>query len=153
LPYFTGFSLGTTNVFYDLYFLWASFDGTTNEPVVFPNGTSIANLENEVLVQISPASPLPDGTNGVPYSFTYTNSAGIAFTNTFTATGGSFQPPFTWSWTPAVAETLPPGLALSAGGTISGTPTAGQTGTFDFTVQLTDSLARSVQWPYSITIH
>jgi hypothetical protein len=141
-PYFNGFTplsiFNFTNAFYAAYFLWAQFDGSTNEPVVFPDGTSIANLESEALVHVSPPI-LASGTKGAAY---------VAVT--FTATGGSFQPPFTWSWTPAVGETLPPGLVLSAGGTLSGTPT--QSGIFDFTVQLTDSLARSVQWNYSITI-
>jgi len=117
---------------------WASFDSSTNDPVVYPNGTSIQNLENQILVQISPTS-LPNGTNGVSYPAT-----------TFVASGGSFQPPFTWSWTPTVGETLPPGLTLSSGGTLSGTPT--QSGTFDIVIQLTDSLSRTVQWDYSITI-
>ena len=34
---------------YGRYFIWGSFDGTTNDPVVYPNGTSIQNLENQVL--------------------------------------------------------------------------------------------------------
>jgi hypothetical protein len=36
---------------YGRYFIWGSFDGTTNDPVVYPNGTSIQNLENQVLGQ------------------------------------------------------------------------------------------------------
>ncbi len=31
------------------YFAWASFDGTTNPPVVFPSGVSITNLESQFL--------------------------------------------------------------------------------------------------------
>ncbi|MDD5139316.1 MAG: hypothetical protein PHY43_03530 [Verrucomicrobiales bacterium] len=114
---------------------WGSFDGSTNAPVVYPNGTSIENLANQVLVQISPAS-LPVGTNGVAYPAT-----------TFIATGGAFSPPFDWSLS---SGSLPSGLTLSSGGTISGTPT--QTGTFDFTLQLTDVVSRSVQWNYSLII-
>jgi hypothetical protein len=114
---------------------WGSFDGTTNDPVVYPNGTSIANLANQVLVQITPAT-LPDGTNGVVYP-----------TTTFVATGGAFTPPFIWS---LPTGGLPSGLTMSSGGTISGTPT--QSGTFDFTLQLTDVVSRSVQWNYSLTI-
>jgi len=150
--YFTGFAPLTTvaSEFYDFYFVWAQFNGSTNEPAVFPSGTSIANLENEALIRISPGSPLPDGTNGVPYSFVYTNSSGTVYTNTFTATGGAFMQPFTWS-----ASGLPPNLVLATdangNGKLSGTPA--QSGTFDFTVQLTDALSRSVQWNYSITIH
>jgi Putative Ig domain len=46
---------------------------------------------------------------------------------------------------------LPPGLTLSSAGTLSGTPT--QSGTFDTVViKLTDSLSRTVQWTYTITI-
>lgn len=30
-------------------FLWGSFDGTTNAPIVYPSGTSIVNLENLIL--------------------------------------------------------------------------------------------------------
>jgi hypothetical protein len=143
-PYFTE-SPGTdgNDLFYALYFVWSSFDGTTNDPVVYPNGMSIQNLENEVLVQITPAG-LPNGTNGTAYPAV-----------TFTATGGAFtySPAPTWSVTglpSAPSSVLPPGLALSSGGKISGTPT--QSGTFDFYLIMTDSLGRSVQWFYSITI-
>ncbi len=38
-------------------FLWGSFDGTTNAPVVYPNGTSLENLANEAVIQISPPPP------------------------------------------------------------------------------------------------
>ena len=51
---------------------------------------------------------------------------------TLQATGG--VPPFTWTVT---SGSLPTGLALAANGAISGAPTA--TGTFDFTVEVTDS--------------
>jgi hypothetical protein len=112
---------------------WGSFDSSTNAPVVYPNGISIQNLENQVLVQLVPAS-LANGTSGVAYPATQ-----------FTATGGSFSPPFTW-----LATGLPPGLTMSAGGIISGTPQ--QSGTFNVIIQLTDSNSRSVQWNYSITI-
>ncbi len=127
------------------FFAWGSFDGTTNDPIVYPNGTSIANLANQVLVQIVPAA-LPNGTNGVAYPI-----------QSFGITGGAFTPPYTWSLA-AGSGGLPPGLALNPNGTITsptsnvtpGTPTL--SGTFDFTLQLTDALARSIQWTYSITI-
>jgi hypothetical protein len=113
----------------------ATFDGSTNPPVIYPDGTSIGNLANEVLVNITPAS-LPAGTNNVAYA-----------TTTFVATGGPFVAPFTWS---LPSGGLPSGLSLSSGGTISGTPA--QSGTFDFTLQLTDSLSHTVQWNYALTI-
>jgi len=119
---------------------WASFDASTNDPVLYPNGTSIANLQNQILIQISPPPPaLPDGTNGVAYPAT-----------PFTASGGAFSPPFTWGLVPGLGA-LPPGMSLSGAGTLSGTPT--QAGTFDFTIQLTDSLGRSVNWHYTLIIH
>lgn len=133
-PYFTE-TLGTDLLdgFYDYYFVWASFDATTNAPVVFPNGTSIDTLQNGIMIQLTPAV-LPIGYLGWPYTPT-----------TITASGGSFIAPFTWT-----AVGLPDGLVLSSDGTLSGLPT--QSGTFTFILTLTDSLSRSVQWNYSITI-
>jgi len=119
---------------------WASFDASTNDPVLYPNGTSIANMQSQILVQVSPPPPvLPDGTNGVAYP-----------PIVFTASGGAFSPSFTWGLVSGLG-TLPSGMSLSGAGTLSGTPT--QTGTFDVTIQLTDSLGRPVNWNYSITIH
>lgn len=135
-PYFNETPGNVADTYYTFYFLWASYDGTTNAPVVYPNGTSIDNLENQIFVQVTPAS-VPDGINGEPYPPT-----------TFTATGGSFSPPFTWSL--AFGSALPAGMTLSSDGTLSGTPT--QSGSFDFTLQLTDSLGRSVQFNYTLTI-
>ncbi|MGO9586448.1 MAG: Ig domain-containing protein [Limisphaerales bacterium] len=116
-------------------YIWGSFDGSTNVPVIYPNGTSIATLESEALIQISPVT-LPDATSGTPYSVT------------LSVTGG--QPPYTWMLA-TNSPALPTALSLSAGGVISGTPN--ESGTFDFTVQMNDSSARSVQMPYSLTIH
>ena len=117
---------------------WASFDDTTNDPVVYPNGTSLANLVNQVLIQVSPAA-LANGTNGVAYGpvqFTVSN------TTRFTA-------PLTWS-----ATGLPPGLTVDASGVLSGTPVqqAPSPLVYDITLILTDSLSSSVQWNYPIII-
>jgi hypothetical protein len=134
-PYFNETPGGDiSDLFYLTYFVWANFDGTTNAPVVFPDGTSVDNLQRQVLTQISPTT-LPTITQGTTY-------ANIA---TFTATGGGFSPPYTWS-----ASGLPDGLTITSSGTLHGTPT--QTGTFDFVLILTDSLGRSGQWGYPITI-
>ncbi len=115
--------------------IWGSFDGTTNAPIVYPNGTSVENLENQILIQISPTT-LPDGavSNGYP-------------TTTFTANGG--QPPYSWGLAPG-SPGLPPGLTLSSGGTISGTPTLD--GIFDFVLQLSDSAGTVVDYNLAITI-
>jgi len=64
------------------------------------------------------ASSLPDATNGTPY------------TTSVSATGAVSYAVFSGS--------LPPGLTLSSGGALSGTPTA--TGSFAFTVRATGSV-------------
>jgi hypothetical protein len=120
-------------------FIWGSFDGSTNAPVVYPNGTDIANLAAEALIQILPTT-LPNATNGTFYSVT------------LSATGG--QPSYTWSRASSSAG-LPTGLTLSSSGVISGTPT--ESGTFDdIVIQVTDSsypTPLTVQFNYSIIIN
>jgi hypothetical protein len=59
-------------------------------------------------------------------------TAGTAYSATLAATGGTT--PYSWS---LASGGLPAGLGLSAGGVISGTPTA--TGTASFSVKVTDS--------------
>ncbi|MBI1686132.1 putative Ig domain-containing protein [Caulobacter hibisci] len=72
--------------------------------------------------------------------------AGTAYNQTFTSTGG--VAPRTYGWT----GTLPPGLTLSTSGGLSGTPTT--TGSFSFTVTVTDSSGNSYNASnaYSITV-
>ena len=115
---------------------WASFDSSTNLPILYPNGTSIQELENQMAISISPTS-LPDGANTVAYP-----------TTTFSATGGTS--PYTWS---LETGTLPPsGLIFSSAGVLSGTPSGNSPGIYDFTIQVTDSLGRTVALNYTITI-
>lgn len=121
--------------------IWASFDATTNPPFVY--GMDLQNLGNQAIIQITPPPPfLPDGTNGMAYP-----------TTPFSATGGAFSLPFTWT-----ATGLPQGLSFISNpdstATLSpGPDTPVQSGTFDITVQMTDSLGRPVTWNYTITIH
>jgi hypothetical protein len=116
---------------------WGSFDGSTNDPVIYPNGTSIANYINQIMMRIGP-SVLPPATNGVPY------------TSSFSVIGG--QPPFTWSLASGSAG-LPAGLTLSPGGVVSGTPTGVTFATqFDFTVRATDVNFRTVEAPVTLII-
>ena len=118
--------------------IWGSFDGSTNAPVVYPNGTSIANLAAEALIQISPTT-LPDATTTNVYNVVLSAAGGTA--------------PYAWSLASG-SPALPANLTLSSGGVISGTPN--QSGTFDFIIQMTDSSVPtpdSVQMNYSITIH
>jgi Putative Ig domain len=59
------------------------------------------------------------------------DQAGVAYTSTLTATGGTA--PYSWTAT----STLPPGLTLSSAGVLSGTPTAA--GGYNITVSVSDS--------------
>lgn len=121
---------------------WASFDGTTNAPVVYPNGTSIANIENQLIISFSPtpAAGLPNAVTNTAYSVN------------FTATGATW--PYSWSLAPG--SLLPSGLSftqVSAAGVLSGTPAAGSAGTYDFEIQLTDAANRVVVYSYTLTIN
>ena len=118
--------------------IWGSFDGTTNAPVVYPNGTDLTNLESQVFITISPVTPA------------LTSAAvGVAYSNIFTVVSGA-TPPYTWS-VPFGSPALPPGLILSSTtGVISGTPIVA--GTYDFEIRMNDAAGRYVQRPYEITI-
>lgn len=76
---------------------------------------------------------LPGGVTGVPWSQVLSTDAGSA--------------PFTWSVT---AGALPAGLTLSAGGTLSGTPSAA--GTSTFTLTAADSAGCTGSRSYTVTV-
>ena len=76
---------------------------------------------------------VPPGTQSVPYS------------TTLAAVGGTA--PYTWS---LASGSLPPGLAISSTGTISGTPTS--PGTFSFTIEATDAVSGTATETYTITV-
>jgi hypothetical protein len=77
---------------------------------------------------------LPVGGTGQPYGPV-----------TFTGSGGT--PPYRWS---ACNRPLPPGLALSPGGTLSGTPT--QPGTYAFDVCLSDSTGAQTSKSFTLVV-
>ena len=117
-------------------------DGTqySRNAALLTNGKAISCTEGDP----PPPPPLtittttlPGGTVGQPYS------------QSVTATGGAA--PYSWS---VLSGSLPPGLALSPTGTpsatLSGTPTT--QGTFNFTVQVTDTASATDTQALSITI-
>jgi hypothetical protein len=110
-----------------------SFAGTTNPPVVYPDAATLAALENQALMPISPNS-LNAGNVGVPY------------TVQFSSLGGQGQLTFTLA---PGSNPLPSGFTL-ASGTLSGTPTVD--GTFEFTVRLTDATGRITDRLYTLVI-
>ena len=83
-------------------------------------------------IKISPAS-LPNGTVGTAYSQGLSSSGGTS--------------PYSYSTS---SGTVPPGLALSSTGTLSGTPTA--SGGFSFSVTATDADSCTGNISYSVTI-
>jgi hypothetical protein len=127
----TALTLGSAGQF----FIWGSFDETTNPPVVYPDGTSIDNLISQVLIQVSP-STLPNATNGTSYDVILSASNG--------------QPPFTYA---IVSGSLPNGLTISSSGEISGTPAGNASSIYNFTIELTDINGRATDFNYSITIN
>jgi hypothetical protein len=92
-----------------------------------------------------PSAPLAVTTTSLPGRYTtipYQGSSPVGVN----VTGGT--PPYTWTVT---AGALPAGLSLGSGtGYITGTPTVA--GTYNFTVQVTDSAAGSVSAPLTIVI-
>ena len=97
------------------------------------NGTQTFTLTVNpaaVAVGITTTSPLTAATQGTAYSVNVTATGGVT--------------PYTW--TLATGSNLPAGLTLTSGtpfATISGTPTA--TGTFQFTLKVTDSTKPTAQ--------
>jgi hypothetical protein len=76
----------------------------------------------------------------------FTGTAGSAYNQTFTATGG--VPPYQWS----IASGNTDGLALNAStGTLQGTPTSA--GTFTFVAKVADSSNDSATQQFSLTVN
>jgi hypothetical protein len=147
--YLNPFFLNTTNATYGedtgtLIFIWGSFDGTTNYPTIYPEGTSINDLADQVLLYATTAS-LPAGSVGVPYA----QVGGLPVQ--FTVSGGTA--PYTWEIVSSPDYPgLPPGLSLNRNTAIvSGTPTL--PGEFPFILRITDAGARSSDWNYAIIIN
>jgi large repetitive protein len=82
---------------------------------------------------VSTTSPLPNGEVNLPYSGSLLVTGGVA--------------PYTWT---IQSGTLPPGLNISAGGIMSGSPTA--LGTSNFTLKVTDSFGGTATRVFTLTI-
>jgi len=114
-----------------VYFVFGSFDGTTNAPIVYPSYRSIVDMENQVLMQVSPRT-INVGTNG-------------DFNIQLTGAGGS--PPYTWAVAPG--SSLPNGLTLSPSGEVTGTASGGAP--VSFVVRMTDIGGRHTDEQVTIT--
>jgi hypothetical protein len=115
-------------------------------------GNTTAGRSNDNLVDQHCRRPIEDLDNWfwIETPWLLPGAMGTAYSATLTARGG--RTPYTWSVTQGA---LPTGLSLNPGtGAISGTPSA--SGTYGFTVRVTDATAapntRTATETYSITI-
>jgi hypothetical protein len=77
---------------------------------------------------------------------------GVVYPQQQLVAAGGAPPYMNWSWTPAPASSVPPGLSLGAStGAITGTPTA--PGVYSFVVTVTDSLGVMASQTFSIAIN
>ncbi len=112
--------------------------GPTTFNVQLTDATGVTATQTFLLtvvtgLRISTTSPLPIGEVNIPYSQTFAVSGGVA--------------PYTWL---VIGGGLPPGVTLAASGLLSGTPTSG--GSFNFTVQATDSNHTTASAAFAVTI-
>jgi hypothetical protein len=91
-------------------------------------------------ITISPVSTAPFITSAAPSNGT----VGVGYSHTYTATGDA---PITFSLT---SGSLPPGLVLSSGGLLSGTPTT--TGSYSGVVTASNGILPDATQAFSITI-
>ncbi len=90
------------------------------------------------------ASPAPLAITKLPF---HAGEVGLAYAAvTLGAAGG--LPPYSWSF---ASGSLPPGLSLSAGGSVSGSPT--KAGSFGFYVRVADSAGGSVSAKATIAVY
>lgn len=147
-----------------------TWNGTSWSFVPSPNPSSDFNdllaascLQSSMFCDTAGTYAPPDSSNynmvetDVPLAITTTSvpagSVGFAYSTTLDASGAN--PPYKWR---VVSGNLPPGLKLAkASGSISGTPH--QSGTFSFTVQVTDTkttnaprLQQTASSAFSITV-
>jgi hypothetical protein len=121
---------------------WSASPGTITSTGLY-QAPAVATGTSATVTATSNADPTKSGKAsvtikplGLPVAVTTTSisgaTSGAAYSATLAATGGTTP----YSWTLA-SGTLPTGITLQSTGVISGTTS--QTGTFSFTVQVTDS--------------
>src|ERR1039458_330430 len=115
--------------------IWASYDDSTNAPIVYPNGTSIASVESQMMMQVTSVSLPPAEVR-------------TAYSTQLTGTGGA-GPPYTWSLAPD-SPALPSGLVLTLDGRLAGVPAT--TGIYYFFVQMTGSDGGFTVWQVTLTV-
>jgi len=120
-----------------------------------PSTPGISNFTVTVTDNLGSASskPLQLTING-PLTITTTSpllpgEVGASYSTTLTASGGTGTG-YTWSLT---SGTMPPGLTLSGGGSITGMPSSTTGSPFSFTVTVMDSGSNTVSKPFSLSVN
>jgi hypothetical protein len=126
-----------------------SFAATSTQATISGTPTT-AGTTNNIIIDVKD-SEQPAVTQKITYSITITSTTALSITTTSPLTGATLGTAYSatvtasggvtpYTWTVATGSTLPAGLTLasaSPSATISGTPTV--TGTFQFTLKVTDS--------------
>jgi hypothetical protein len=128
----------------------ASIAGTPTAPGQFSFDlevvdTALTNAAGSFVIVVQPAQPLTITATSLPDS-----TVGSTYNQVIATSGGSLSG---YSWAVA-AGALPQGLSLGASGTngvLQGSPTLA--GVFNFTLQVTDSLAGVDTQSFSLTVH
>jgi len=124
---------GTPTVGGTFNFTVRATDSSTGTGAPFSTSLSYSLTVTAPTITVTPAT-LPAGTGGIAYSQALSASGG---------NGG-----YTYSLT---AGALPPGIALSSTGSVSGTPTTD--GTYNFTVTATDGFGFTGDQAYALTVN
>jgi putative Ig domain-containing protein len=139
----------------------------------------IQNVDGLIIVSSGAFEGVPSAPGSFPFTATVTDALGVAASKLLTLTinaplalnaaslpagnqnlpypqqqlvASNGVPPYSnWTWVPAPASLLPPGLSLNVvSGVITGAPTT--PGTFAFVVSVSDSLGATASQTYSITV-
>lgn len=125
-----------------------TISGTPAQGGTFPFTVSLSDSGSP---RQSATQPLSITVNEIPLKIANTSlaagTAGSAYSQTLTATGGS--PAYTWG---IASGSLPAGLTLSSSGVISGTPSAIGTGTFVALVRDSGNPVQSQSATFSIVV-
>ncbi|HUC85103.1 MAG TPA: putative Ig domain-containing protein, partial [Candidatus Acidoferrales bacterium] len=120
----------------------SSTSGSPYAVTITASSTGLGSATQNFTLTVQPAPTAPVITNGPA---TATADVNTAYSFSYTATG---YPTPTFSVT---SGSLPPGLTLSSGGVISGTPTA--TGIYTGTVDATNGVSPDATQNFSITVY
>jgi len=139
----------------------SSLSGTSTTGATFTAPAATSTTQTVTITATSVADTSKSGTATITVPALIASSTttaqltgvvGTVYSQQLTITGGNGTN--TWTTTP-VSGSLPPGWTISTSGVLSGptAPTAGQSGTYTFTVAVKDSGTYSANLPLTVTIN